>query len=334
MTSYKVFINGGFSFDVEQGETIVQGSFRSLVKISHSCKNGRCGSCAFKVTEGDTEAFQEEFALNSLQKEEGWILTCVRTVKSDIILDANNIAFNNFSIPKTFPAKISSIFKFNKNIVIIKIRFPKNNNFKFLPGQYIDIVNNRRIGRSYSLANGFYLNNELELNIKYINNGLLSQYWFNEAVIDDLLVVKGPYGSFCLGDVIGKNIIFLATGTGIAPIKALLEQLATFKKQNLPKKITLFWGVRFESDLYWNPLELDLEIIYTSVISSIINQKSNKNKKYIQDFAIESISDINNTEIYACGSLSMIEDARSKFFQSGLNVKNFYSDAFVASSVI
>ena len=111
-------------------------------------------------------------------------------------------------------------------VIKILLRLPPNAEFKFLPGQFIDIIGPKNVRRSYSIASTLEEHpGKLELLIRDYPNGLLSKYWFREAKVNDLLRFEGPLGTFYLRETNNPNLIFLATGTGIAPIKSIIKEL-------------------------------------------------------------------------------------------------------------
>jgi CDP-4-dehydro-6-deoxyglucose reductase len=187
--------------------------------------------------------------------------------------------------------------------------------------------------RSYSIANANNENGIISFLIKKYERGLMSNYWFNEAQVNDLLRIEGPLGSFFLRETNIENIIFLATGTGIAPIKAILEDISRSKKQFLNKNLWLFVGARFDVDLLWSPNQLNemLNINYIPVLS-----KGSKDwygeRGYVQDVVVKQNISLANSQVYACGSSSMIESAKMILVENGLNKNHFFSDVFVSTS--
>ncbi|GLZ23946.1 hypothetical protein Pstu01_06160 [Stutzerimonas stutzeri] len=138
----------------------------------------------------------------------------------------------------------------------------------------------------------------------------MSRYWFNEAKVNDLLRLEGPLGTFCLRESQASQLVLLATGTGIAPIKAILEQLVAIPRKNIYRRIHLYWGGRDESDHYWVPDYPELELRYVPVISRDMGFVGAKG--YVQDALVSDCLDLTDAVVYACGSESMIESAKAK----------------------
>ena len=231
---------------------------------------------------------------------------------------------------KTIPCRLDSISLSAEDVVEIQLRTPPSSPLKYLPGQYIDVIGKEGLRRSYSIANAPREDGKLTLHIRKVDAGAMSQYWFHEAKENDLLRLEGPLGSFCLRESVASNLILLATGTGIAPIKAILESLSISKAVNGYDKIFLYWGGRVVSDLYWHPRFHTLPFKFVPVLSREIPNQGFKG--YVQGAVLDDGHDLSDSVVYACGSPAMIRTAQHDLIAAGLNKRNFYSDAFVSSS--
>lgn len=158
----------------------------------------------------------------------------------------------------------------------------------------------------------------------------MSDYWFKQAKPNDLLRLNGPLGTFFLRETVGMDLVFLATGTGIAPVKSMLESLAECQFDQRPRSITVLWGGRHAQDLYLNVDEIIGEFSYVPVQSRPANDWTGA-KGYVQDVLLDAKPDLTNTVVYACGSDAMIHSAKIRLVEAGLPDKRFYSDAFVSS---
>jgi CDP-4-dehydro-6-deoxyglucose reductase len=247
---------------------------------------------------------------------------------SDILIDANDLSALHGIESKFFPSRISSIDLLSEDITLVKLRLPPALNMVFLPGQFIDVIGPNSVKRSYSIASN-PSSREISLLIKRIENGEFSDYWFNKAKPNDFLRIEGPKGTFFLRDR-HKKLVFLATGTGIAPIQSILETLDSDPDFNQSESISLFWGNRAKDDFIWTPNFKKLEVEVNLIVSRD-NSNWNGEVGYVHDFALSKINNIDQTGIYACGASQMINSAKAKFFEAGLKESNFYSDPFVQS---
>jgi CDP-4-dehydro-6-deoxyglucose reductase len=318
------------SFQCDENSTIFEAAKKCNIVLEHSCLSSRCRSCLVKVLSGKTINKEEELVLTEKDKSENFILSCNSIPLSDLELDIEDLGDITLFEKKIIPSKINIIEKLNDDVIKIVVRIPPNSDFNFNSGQYVNIIKGG-ITRSYSIANSSYHKNQLEFFIKKYQNGLMSEYFFNEAKINDLLRLEGPIGIFFLRDSSFKNIVFLATGTGIAPIKSILEGLEKSHEQYENKNMWIFIGARYQKDLFWEPNFKNLNIKYIPVLS---RQDSDWNgeKGYVQDIVLKQQIDLQNTQVYACGSNDMINSAKELFFKNNLKENNFFSDAFVQTN--
>lgn len=323
---HKVKLANGVVFHCEESQTILDAARSNDIAIEHSCKSGRCGVCIAQVTEGETKAIRNEESISSDELLSKKILTCSRTPINDISLDIKDLGEIGKIKTLTMPCRIDSISNYNSKVLRLILRLPPNADFKFVPGQYINLIIGD-IKRSYSIANSPREDNKIELHIKKVESGKMSSILFSQSKKDDLLRFEGPLGTFSFRNDFEKNIIFLATGTGIAPIKALLE---SFEEDHHKKNIYVFWGAQCKNDLYLDINRLSSNIKFVPVLS-----RENINgffHGYVQEAALSLGIDFANSSVYACGSEEMIVDARKKLINKGLLFNRFYSDAFVSSN--
>lgn len=322
---YKIEGNN-FTIKAEGNKSIFLFAQENDIFLEHSCLTGRCGSCKAKLISGQVEKIGYEEGLTEDEKKENYILTCVCLPKTDLILNIENISFKTLPKPKTIPAKIAELKLINADLLKLTLRVPKSTKFDFLPGQYINLIKNS-IKRSYSIANMY--ENLVEFFIKKYENGLMSDFLFNNAKKEDMVLIEGPFGTFFLKDTSLENIIFFATGTGIAPIYSMLnnpDNLRFLKS----KKIFLFHGGRYERDLIEFSFFSGFDLTYFPVLSREL--KSGYFSGYIQNICLDQNIDLSASTVYACGSTQMILSAKKKLIDSGLNPKHFYSDAFLMSN--
>lgn len=316
-----VELSTGKRFEVLPDQSILASALAQGLVLEHSCKTGRCGVCKTKVITGKTTVLQNEESLSEQEQQDGLILTCCRTATTNVSLDIEDLGFLAGVETKTLPCRIDALAKLSNDVIQVTLRLPPNQPLRFLSGQYIDLIANG-IRRSYSIANAPRDDNKLVLEVRQVEKGQMSDYLFHPAKVNDLLRIEGPLGTFCLRESM-KTPLFIATGTGIAPIKAMIESLPS----NQP--ITVYWGGRVAEDIYWKDTPDNVNLI--PVLSRADDGWMGK-CGYVQQAVISDHIDLSTVVVYACGSESMIRDAKALFIQEGLSEKDFYSDAFVSSS--
>jgi len=313
------------SISASREQSILDSALNAGIVFDYSCKNGQCGVCKTTLLEGNVLELKPQIALSEMDRKNNKILSCCCAPQTDILIDAEDLTALKGIEVKTSPVRINKLEQKTGTIIEVELRLPPAMNIRFLEGQYIDIIGPDSLRRSYSIANSTR-DKTITLWIKKVENGKFSHYWFNEAKQNDLLRIEGPKGTFFFRKG-QKKVILLATGTGIAPIKSMLDKL---DESTTDVGFHLYWGNRKPEDFFWEPDYKNLNLQYTPVLS----QKNGGNMGtigYVQDIAIKQHLHLENTEVYACGSLDMIESARALFIKNSLEEKNFYSDAFVSS---
>lgn len=302
-------------------DNLLEDALEQSVTLEHSCKTGDCGVCSAELIQGEVENEHGEII------SEGRFLTCQSRAKSDAVFNANYYPELTSIKLQTLPCKVSSIEFPTSDIAVLKFRFPPTSDFDYLPGQYLDL-NYRGVKRSYSIANSKTQTKEIELHIRRVENGKMSELLFaHDLKLNQLMRVEGPKGTFFVreGD---RPIIMIATGTGIAPIKAAVEHLV---EMNDSRAIHIYWGMRYRKEFYdlglGSLIQQNKKIRFIPVLSREDSALPGRSG-YVQDIVIQDFEDLYSFDVYACGSLNMIEQAKVTFKEKGLLESNFFSDAF------
>lgn len=327
---YTIELKNSKKITCKDSQTILDAALDSGITLEHSCLSARCRSCMVQVTEGKVIAEKNEVVLSQEERDQGYTLSCNSRPASDLKLNAEDLGEIKLAKSRTIPAKIDAIEEVGKDVVRVELRLPPNVNFLFEAGQYVNLIKGN-IRRSYSIANYLREDSKLEFYIKRYEGGMMSKYWFDEAKKNDLLRMEGPLGTFFYRKKPLQNIILLATGTGIAPVKAILEQFAKEPELLEDKKITLLWGGRFPGDHFWEPL-LDHDHFEFIPVLSRSPENWDGAKGYVQDVLLDRINNLSDAQVYACGSDRMISSAREKLIENGLPEEQFFSDAFLCSN--
>jgi CDP-4-dehydro-6-deoxyglucose reductase len=317
----------GEKFDGQEEQSILDAALASDLVFEYSCKNGQCGVCKTVLLKGEVVELQAQLALTDQERSDNKILTCCCAATSDIEIDAVDLSALHGTEVKTLPARVSQVAYLSDDILEVNLRLPPTADFKFIEGQYLDVIWNS-IRRSYSIAST-RSDKEITLLIKRFDNGQMSDYWFNKILSNDLLRIEGPKGTFFLRDS-RKPLVFLATGTGIAPIKAILNCLEDDIGYQQEYPISVYWGNRFQEEFVWKIDFSKLKVDFYSVLSRPVADWSGE-VGYVQDIALTKPHNLGDVMVYACGSNAMIQSAKKQFLASGLSEDKFYSDAFVAS---
>ena len=327
-----ITLNSGAAFHAETSISILDAAATASHLIPYSCRSGRCSTCKCKLIAGETTALADETGLTSQEQAEGWILSCVRTATTDVVIQADTLDDVRLPQVRTLPCRIQQLERPAPDVLRVRLRLPPDTALEALPGQYIEIIGSGGLRRSYSLAGTCATGKPLELHVRAMDAGAMSTYWFGHARENDLLRLHGPLGTFLLRDTGGRDLYFLATGTGIAPILALLESLPTLAAAEQPRSVTVLWGGRTPQDLYQD-LTNNASSNFTFIpVLSRADSNWNGARGHVQDVLLSRRTDLSNAAVYACGSDAMIHSARNALLNAGLPASQFHSDAFVCSA--
>jgi len=330
--SFTVSLSDGTCFEAPLGQTILAGAKANGVHLEHSCKDGRCGVCKTKLLSGQVNEVGGSASLTEGERAQGFILTCSATPSSDLAIQAENLSRLEGIQTKVLPCRIDSISLLDPTVISVVLRLPPNAGFNYLPGQYVDVLGPGGVRRSYSIASTpGELVGKIELLIRYYPGGVMSEYWFSKAKIDDLLRLEGPQGTFFLRDTSDTDVIFLATGTGIAPVKAMVSELFQTGEISTLRSCSVYFGCRTQSEMFFDSSAWFPKGWLTFLPVYSREAVSDREPSYIQNQVASNKVIGRNTRIYACGSNAMISDAKKLLLECGLDEKNFYSDAFLAS---
>lgn len=326
-----VTLANGRTFQSETGVAVLDSAIAAGLTLEYGCRTGRCGTCKTRVQAGRTALVKDETSLTGADVEAGFVLTCARSAVDDLALDIVDLPELAGLKPRTFPCRVDAIERSSADVVTVTLRLPPTAGFAFRAGQYIDITAPGGVRRSYSLASAMDAVGSIELHVRRFEGGAMSRYWFETAKPNDLLRFNGPLGTFFLRDEGVPDVIFLATGTGYAPVHSMLRQIEAMAPDRRPRSVRLLWGGRVPADLYAEPSRVHPELRYTPVLSRA-NIAWSGARGHVQDELLREAPDLSDAVVYACGSDAMIHSARTCLIEAGLQPKRFRSDAFVSSS--
>src|SRR5207253_2840412 len=241
----------GHSYEVDEGKSVLQAGLDAGYMLPYSCRAGVCRTCRGTILEGkvDYGAVHATYLPDS-DKAKGYALLCQAKPLSDLTVEVREV---HGVRPRIIPCRVERLDKPAPDVAVLGLRLPMNENFRFLAGQYIDILLKEGKRRSYSLAtkpdSGGVT--ALEIHVRQTPGGLFTEHVFGKLKARDLLRFEGPLGSFYLREESDKPIVMVASGTGFAPIKSICEYA---QAKGIERPITLYWGCRIERDLYMNDI--------------------------------------------------------------------------------
>jgi CDP-4-dehydro-6-deoxyglucose reductase, E3 len=222
---------------------------------------------------------------------------------------------------------------------VLRLQLPASDAFQYHAGQYIEFLLRDGDRRSYSMANAPHTQSEqpaMELHLRHMPGGKFTDHAFGTMKEKDILRIEGPYGSFFLREDSDKPIVLLASGTGFAPIKAVLQHML---HKGITRPTTLYWGGRRPSDLYQNDwiqaqLALMPNLTYVPVISDALPEDGWTGRTgFVHLAVLQDHPNLSGYQVYACGAPIVVESARDQFSAvAGLPPEEFFADSFTSAA--
>ena len=322
-------------FEVADDETILDAALREGYVISYGCRNGACGTCKGTVLAGNVDyGTYQESALTEAEKRLGLALFCQAKPRGDIVIECREVSAVKDIQIRTLPCRVQKMERVSHDIMVLYLKLPASERLQFLAGQYIDILMKDGSRRSLSMANGPHDDELLQIHLRDYG-GPFSQHVFNTMKVRDILRFEGPFGTFFLRDDSDKPIVLLASGTGFAPVKSLVEHAFHV---NTSRPMILYWGSRVRADLYMNALPEEwarthASFKYVPVLSEPLAGDNWTGRTGLVHHAVmQDLPDLSGYQVYACGAPIMVESAHRDFTtRCGLPEDEFFSDAFTAA---
>jgi len=276
-------------------------------------------------------------ALSPEDEAAGLVLTCCGVAQSDVVLESRQVTSEGAFPIKKMPTRVNLLEKKSADVMLLKLQLPANDSFSYHAGQYVEFILRDGARRSYSMANAPHtLAAGLELHIRHMPGGKFTDHVFKIMKEKEILRIEGPFGSFYLREESAKPIILLASGTGFAPIKAVLEHMQ-FK--GITRPATLYWGGRRPADLYlddWVQAHLTAmpNLHYVPVVSDALPEDGWTGRTgFVHRAVLQDVPDLSGHQVYACGAPIVVDSARAAYTtQAGLPDDEFFADSFTSEA--
>ena len=316
----------GNSFVSNKDESVLDCLSRNGVSVPHSCKSGVCQSCLMQVTAGEVPEAAKK-GLKPTYIKQALFLACQCWPEQDLgvkLPDGGGIDTRGIIVGKEM---------LNQNVMRL-VLMPEGE-FTCEPGQYLTLINDDGVARSYSVANDPVGEGHIELHIRLLKDGVMSNFLRDKAELRGSVIVRGPAGNcFYVGEEDRDYPIVLAgTGTGLAPIYGVAKQALA---QGHKGEIQLFHGALQDVDLYLVPQLQKLAESHPNFHYAPCVLNGDTGKFYlpgnIEDIVMAAMpTDKARTRLFLCGAPEMVSALKRKAFLSGLASKHIFADAFLPS---
>ena len=376
MQSFQVSVQpSGRAFSVNQGEAMLAAGIRQGVGLPYGCKDGACGSCKCKKLSGVViHGPHQSKALSDEEEAQGFVLTCCCVPYSDVVLESRQVTDAGAFPVKKMPSRITLLEKKSHDVMLVKLQLPANDGFAYHAGQYVEFILRDGARRSYSMATAPRPAAKaqaavmaaaaavdgaappaapaapaasaphtppapgpgIELHIRHMPGGKFTDHVFGAMKEKEIVRIEGPYGSFFLREDSAKPMILLASGTGFAPIKAVIEHM---QQQGIDRPATLYWGGRRPDDLYlddWVKAKVGemRNLSYVPVISNALPEDGWSGRTgFVHLAVLQDFPDLAGYQVYACGAPIVVDSAKAAYTaEGGLPEDEFYADSFITEA--
>jgi len=331
--SFQITIQpSGHQFSVQPDDTILNAALEAGYTLPYGCRNGGCGACKGKVLEGTVDHCDSQpNVLSGEEKASGKALFCCAKPTSDLTIECREVGLKGGIQSKILPCRVERKVQLAPDVIAMYLKLPANERLQFLPGQYIEFLLKDGNRRAFSLANAPFDDQMLELHLRLIPGGKFTEYVFNEMPEKAILRFEGPMGTFTLREESDKPIVFVAGGTGFAPIKGILEHMF---HHHIKRDVVLYWGALAKQDLYMNDLPEKWAAEYENFRYIPVLSEPKPEDQWtgrtglVHQAVLDDGFDLKNYQVYCCGAPAMVEAAHRDFTANGLPEDEFFSDAF------
>jgi CDP-4-dehydro-6-deoxyglucose reductase len=341
--TYTVTIQpSGHSFQMEADQTVLEAALDHGFNLPYGCRNGACGTCKGKLLSGQVDYGKHQAGtLTEQERAAGRVLFCTAKPLSDLVIEAKEVGAAKDIPIRMLPCRVQQLARAAHDVMTMRLKLPASERLQFLAGQYLEFILKDGKRRSYSMANAPHADEFLELHVRHVPGGLFTDALFSTLKERDILRFQGPMGSFFLreekdGQPEDRPALMIASGTGFAPIKSMLEHAF---HNGIDRQFVLYWGARTRADLYraelpWQWEKQHANFSFIPVLSEPAAEDAWPGRTgFVHQAVLDDFPDLSGWQVYACGAPAMVDAARAGFTQTrALPEDEFYSDSFVFST--
>jgi len=318
----------GEKYVANTDESVLDALLRHKINIPYSCHAGICHACIM-VSDSIKTPSPANHGLRDTMIEQGYILACQCLPNGDITVknaDEYEIFADAIVIEKNM---------LSENVCQLKLHTAID--LYYRAGQYINLRAPDGQVRSYSLASLPSYDDHIELHIKRMLNGEVSHWLYDEVQEGDTLEIQGAYGEcFYLTQHTDRDIVMIATGTGLAPLIGILRDALAHGHQG---KIKLYHGDRNSQDLYLDGELRSMTEQYQNLeyFPCVSDAESQNGDSFFHgrasDLAFTQNTDLKGCCVFLCGSPEMVKSAQKQAFLNGADIKHIYADPFITKEL-
>ena len=330
----KLTVNKEKEFIVEGGNPVLTSLKEQGIFIPSACGGrGSCGLCKLKIDEGGGDYLPTELSwITKEEQKQNIRLCCQIKVKNDMEITVPEEFLNI----REYEVKVDKIVDLTYDIKGLTLAFQDADEMDFKAGQFVQLqvpeydMCEEPVYRAYSISSSPSEKKKIDLLIKYVNNGICTTYVHKHLREGEKITMNGPYGDFYLRDT-DSEIIFMAVGSGMAPILSILLDMA---EKGIGRKATYLFGIKNTDDIFlFDELrEIEKKLPNFKFVPSVSrpdeNQKWDGETGRLTDILPKYLKDPGKTEAYLCAGEKVISSYRAKLIELGIPAEKIYYDSF------
>ena len=321
----------GRQFPVAVGETVLEAAQRAGIALPYSCRAGVCGSCKATLLEGRCEYPRSPpTALSATALAQHAVLLCQAVPVGDLLLEAREVTSVEHFARRQLGVVVADRQRLAPDVIGLRL-LPENgeSRLNWLPGQYLDVLLESGKRRPFSIANGPQADGVIELHVRHVAGGGFTS-WVNDTLqIGDRLRIEGPLGTFVPREDSERPMLFMAGGTGFAPVKAIVEHFIALGTQ---RTMQVYWGARSAAEIYLRPLAerwaSEVPNLQFHAVVSDPEQAEGLRCGLVHEAVLEDQRDLSGHDLYMSGPPAMIDAGHQLFLEAGLPESRLYYDSF------
>jgi len=301
------------------------------VNLPHSCKSGRCGSCKARLVSGQVrDLISDPAGISEEEKKQGDILLCQSTPLTDVRIEVREAKPADSIEERRLPVRVAKLIPWSEDLLGVILQLPAVEPFSFRAGQYLDLILPHGERRSYSIASPPHDAKTLELHIRKVKGGTFTESLFERLKPGALLEIEGPKGEFGVSLTVTQDpLIFVAGGTGYAPIKSLLRSILETQPTG---PVHLYWGVRTRLDCYdWEWLRATQARFENFKVTIAVSNEKVDDAQFksglVHAVLLSEQSHLSNATMVAAGPPVMLETLIHELPTNGFDLKRLTLDS-------
>lgn len=320
------------TIEVADGDTILNAALTAGIDYPFGCQSGNCGACKSRLLDGSVEMLPySEYALTDEEKAGGLILACQALPEADCRVGWLDLDETVQHPLRKLDCRVTAREKATHDITVVRLAVEAGGPFSFSAGQYASVTFPGQPPRDYSMASRPD-DAEIEFHIRAMDGGAVSHYVNDQLEVGDAVRVEGPMGLAYLREQHAGPILAVAGGSGLAPIKSIVEEALG---KGMAQPIAMYFGVRGERDLYLEAHFEDLakahgNFSFTPVLSEP-NGATGRRTGFLADAVAADFQDLDGFKLYMAGPPVMVDTTTAACTPLGLRGEDLHADPFYSA---